>query len=46
MPGMTGLDMLHLTHDAFQRLYDDIPAFREAVDSTVEERLSDLATRD
>jgi CRP/FNR family cyclic AMP-dependent transcriptional regulator len=43
---VTGLEMLHLTHGAFSRLYDDIPTFRQAVDATVEERLSDLAARD
>ena len=42
----TGLELLHLTHRSFQQLYDDIPAFRQAVDTTVEERLSDLAARD
>jgi len=42
----TGLELLHLTHGSFQQLYDDIPAFRQAVDTTVEERLSDLAARD
>jgi CRP-like cAMP-binding protein len=39
----TSLEMLHLTQQAFQRLYDDIPAFRAAVDKTVEERLSQLS---
>jgi CRP-like cAMP-binding protein len=37
------LEMLHLTQEAFQGLYDDIPAFRAAVDRTVEERLSQLS---
>ena len=40
------LEMLNIPHQAFQELYDDIPAFREAVDKTVESRLSQLAVDD
>src|ERR1700710_1931268 len=40
------LEMLTLPHAAFQELYDDIPAFREAVDKTVKERLGELAVGD
>jgi CRP/FNR family transcriptional regulator, cyclic AMP receptor protein len=40
------LEMLNLPHDAFQKLYDDMPAFRDAVDKTVEERLGELAVDD
>jgi len=40
---MTPLVMLHLTGEAFSKLYDSIPAFKSAVDSTVSERLSQLA---
>jgi CRP/FNR family cyclic AMP-dependent transcriptional regulator len=40
------LEMLNLPHDAFQELYDDIPAFRDAVDKTVKERLHELAVDD
>ncbi len=40
------LEMLNIPHEAFQELYDDIPAFREAVDKTVESRLSELAVDD
>ena len=31
--------MLHLTHEAFDKLYEGMPKFREAVDKTVAERL-------
>lgn len=34
------LELLHLGKDAFLRLYDEVPAFREAVDATVAERLA------
>jgi CRP-like cAMP-binding protein len=40
------LEMLNIPHDAFQELYDDIPAFRDAVDKTVESRLNELAVDD
>jgi CRP/FNR family cyclic AMP-dependent transcriptional regulator len=40
------LEMLNIPHEAFQELYDDIPAFRDAVDKTVESRLSELAVDD
>jgi CRP-like cAMP-binding protein len=43
---VTALEMLHLTQKAFQQLYDDIPAFRAAVDETVESRLRELAVDD
>ena len=36
---LTPLELLHLSRDAFIRLYDEGPAFREAVDATVAERL-------
>lgn len=38
----TPLEMLHLTHAAFEELYDGMPAFRKAVDTTVEQRLAEL----
>ncbi len=38
----TALEMLHLTHSAFQELYDGLPAFRSAVDATVDQRLAEL----
>lgn len=41
---LTPLEMLHLTRPAFQDLYDRIPAFRSAVDSTVETRLRQLGS--
>jgi CRP-like cAMP-binding protein len=40
------LEMLNLPGEKFQELYDEIPAFREAVDKTVEERLGELAVGD
>ena len=43
---LTPLEMLHLTSNAFRRLYSDLPAFREAVDATVEARLTELASLD
>ena len=43
---LTPLEMLHLTQQAFQKLYDDIPAFRSAVDETVSSRLQELAVSD
>lgn len=43
---LTPLDMLHLTAEGFQKLYDELPAFRDAVDQTVESRLSDLTVKD
>ena len=43
---VTALEMLHLTQKSFQQLYDDIPAFRAAVDETVSSRLSELAVDD
>ncbi|UYM07102.1 cyclic nucleotide-binding domain-containing protein [Solicola gregarius] len=35
----TPLELLHLTREAFGRLYDEVPDFRDAVDATVAERL-------
>jgi CRP/FNR family transcriptional regulator, cyclic AMP receptor protein len=43
---LTSLEMLHLTQQAFQKLYDDIPAFRAAVDETVQSRLDELTVKD
>jgi CRP/FNR family cyclic AMP-dependent transcriptional regulator len=43
---LTPLVMLHLTGDAFNGLYRDLPAFKSAVDSTMEERLAELSTGD
>jgi len=43
---LSPLEMLHLTQDSFQKLYDDLPAFRSAVDETVESRLRELAVDD
>ena len=40
---LTPLEMLHLTNGAFRRLYRDMPAFRTAVDATVEARTEELA---
>lgn len=37
---VTALELLHLGREAFTRLYEGVPAFREAVDATVAERLS------
>jgi CRP-like cAMP-binding protein len=39
---VTPLQMLHLTHSAFDELYSTIPAFRSAVDETVRTRLAQL----
>ena len=36
---LSPLELLHLGREAFTRLYDDVPAFRQAVDATVAERL-------
>ena len=33
---LTPMDMLHLTGSAFDRLYRDLPAFREAVDAATQ----------
>ncbi len=43
---LTPLEMLHLTQQAFQELYDGLPAFRAAVDRTVEARLAELTAND
>jgi CRP-like cAMP-binding protein len=40
---LTPLVMLHLTGQAFHDLYDGVPAFKEAVDTTMEERLAELS---
>ncbi|UPK74805.1 cyclic nucleotide-binding domain-containing protein [Nocardioidaceae bacterium SCSIO 66511] len=36
----TPLELLHLTRDAFGRLYEQVPDFKAAVDATVSERLT------
>jgi CRP/FNR family cyclic AMP-dependent transcriptional regulator len=43
---LTPLVMLHLTGAAFTGLYQKVPAFKAAVDSTMEERLAQLSTSD
>ncbi|MGH3358139.1 MAG: cyclic nucleotide-binding domain-containing protein [Nocardioidaceae bacterium] len=40
---LTPLELLHLGRDAFTRLYESVPAFRDAVDATVSERLTGSA---
>ena len=40
---LTPLVMLHLTGQAFKGLYDGVPAFKAAVDTTMEERLAELS---
>ena len=40
---LTPLVMLHLTHDRFQGLYEQVPGFRSAVDATIAERLGAIS---
>jgi CRP-like cAMP-binding protein len=42
---LTPLVMLHLPREAFQDLYDRMPAFRKAVDATMATRLEELSAQ-
>ena len=39
---LTPLTMLHFTAEQFRGLYDKIPAFRKAVDTTIAERMREV----
>ena len=42
---LTPLELLHITQDSFNDLYAAIPAFQQAVDATVAERLAERDSR-